>query len=65
MNESQNNELKDYCHYSDLPSPVAYMKKTPMDLNISDDDDYLSDDDDYLSDDDDDDSDTHFDDDDY
>ena len=61
MNELQNNELKDYCHYSDLPSPVAYMKKPPMDLNISD-DDY---DDDYLSDDDDDDSDTHFDDDDY
>ena len=61
MNEPQNNELKDYCHYSDLPSPVAYMKKPPMDLNISDDDD----DDDDLSDDDDDDSDTHFDDDDY
>ena len=60
MNEPQNNELKDYCHYSDLPSPVAYMKKPPMDLNISD-DDY---DDDYLSDDEDD-SDTHFDDDDY
>ena len=42
MKEPQN-ELDDYCHYSDLPSPSAYKKPvesklTFIDLNISDDD---------------------------
>jgi|LakMenEpi03Aug12_release.lakeMendotaPanAssembly.Ray.scaffolds.fasta_scaffold720252_2 hypothetical protein len=58
MREPKNNELEDYCN-NDLSSPVVYMKRPPMDLNIYDDDD------DYLSDDDDDDLNTHFDDDDY
>lgn len=65
MKEPQNDELNDYCHYSDLPSPNAYKKPvesklTFIDLNISDDD---FDDDYYKTDEDD--STDYYDDDDY